>query len=382
MGALAALLVLPLAAFGRDPGAGHYEGTQYHLGGDVTAVHGPQPAVQQAASEITRSADDTLHQIAEHRRMLAHGDIASRPGPPKLVTYPGPAGITASPKYQVRLEQRHRSHDSFVYYTTAKKTDTNIEDDTSWTSFSFRGRVTVHVTPTDPSGITACIVRPTSAAIRTAYADGTCTFTLSDPGNVSVEFEPNVSNPVLHPMLVFANPLEADVPHPGDPDVLYFGPGVHDIGAQQPLRDGQTIYLAGGAWVRGTFLADGPVHDLTIRGRGVLDGSFLDTGDQTENKKQPGMVDIADQSSSNLLVEGITFANAVRFNVRALGKYTTIENVKIIDWWWSADGMVGGTPAFSRTTSSRSTTTRSSCSGATPSRGATRSGSSRTAPRS
>jgi hypothetical protein len=74
----------------------------------------------------------------------------------------------------------------------------------------------------------------------------------------------------------------------------------------------------------------------------VLDGSFLDTGDQTENKKQPGMIDIADRSSSTLLVEGITLANAVRFNVRALGQYTTIENVKIIDWWYSADGMVGG----------------------------------------
>jgi hypothetical protein len=159
---------------------------------------------------------------------------------------------------------------------------------------------------------------------------------------VSVEFEPNVTNPVLHPMLVFANPLEGVVPDPADPDVLYFGPGVHELGSKVPLRDDQTIYLAGGAWVKGTFIANGPVHNLTIRGRGVLDGSFVDTGNQDQNKNQPGMIDIADQSSSNLLVEGITLANAPRFNVRALGRFTTVENVKIIDWWWSADGMVGG----------------------------------------
>ena len=339
---LALVLCLPLTAFGWGLGHQRYVGTEYHLGGDVTPVDGPQRDIAQAADSIVASTDETLVQIAAHRRTLAYGDITPRPGRPEIVTYPGPDGIEASPEYSVTVEQHHRRSDSFVYYTTAKKTDTNIEDDTSWTSFSFRGRVTVHVTASKPDGLTGCLVRPTAAQIRTTFADGTCTFTLNRPRNLSVEFEPNVTNPVLHPMLVFANPLEADVPDPDDPDVLYFGPGVHDIGAEVPLRDNETIYLAGGAWVRGTFIANGPVHNLTIRGRGVLDGSFLDTGDQTQNKKQPGMINIADQASSNLLIEGITLANAVRFNVRALGQYTTIENVKIIDWWWSADGMVGG----------------------------------------
>ncbi len=341
MAALAVALAVPLNVSRSDAGDQHYVGTEYHQGGAVTTVDGPQPDVAQAAAEITRSTDATLAQIAAHRATLPYGDITPRPGPPALVTYPGPQGIPASPRYAVSVEQGHAERDSFVYYSTAKK-DTNLEEDTSWTSFSFRGPVIVHVTPLQPDGVAGCIVRPTSAHVHATYRDGACTFTLAHPRNVSVEFQPDADNPVLHPVLVFANPLEADVPDPSDPGVLYFGPGVHDIGRLVPLHDDLTIYLAGGAWVRGTFIANGPVHNVTIRGRGVLDGSFLDTGDQTENKKQPGMINIADQASANLLVEGITLANAVRFNVRALAKYTTIENVKIIDWWWSADGMVGG----------------------------------------
>ena len=68
----------------------------------------------------------------------------------------------------------------------------------------------------------------------------------------------------------------------------------------------------------------------------------MDTGDQDQNKNQPGMIDIADQGSSNLLVEGVTFVDAPRFNVRALAQYTTIHNVKTMSWWYSTDGMVGG----------------------------------------
>lgn len=342
VGVLAVLLCLPLTAFGRGDGHRRYLGTEYDIGGVVHPIDGSQPDVQQAAQSITASTDATLTEIAAHRRTLAYGDITPPAGRPMLVTYPGPDGIQASPMYRVSVEQQHRPQPSFVYYTTAKKTDTNIEDDTSWTSFSFRGRVTVHVTALETGGLTGCLVRPTSAHIRTTFANGTCTFSLTNARNVSVEFEPNTTNPVLHPMLVFANPLEADVPGPDDPNVLYFGPGVHDIGRDVPLGDNETIYLAGGAWVKGAFVANGPVHNLTIRGRGVLDGSFLDTGNQTDNKGQPGMINITDRTSSNLLIEGITLANAVRFNVRALGQYTTIENVKIIDWWYSADGMVGG----------------------------------------
>jgi hypothetical protein len=199
----------------------------------------------------------------------------------------------------------------------------------------------VHVTKLGGSP-TDCIVRPYQAAIQTKLAGHTCTFTVHRPGNLSVEFLPEIHNPILHPMLVFANAPEADVPDASDPNVVYFGPGVHNPGLDQPIRSNQTIYLAGGAWVNGAFVANGPVHDVTIRGRGVISGLFFDTGAQETNVSQPGLIDIPDQASQNVLVEGITLVDAPRFNIRALAHDTTIHGVKEIAWWFNTDGIVGG----------------------------------------
>jgi hypothetical protein len=319
-----------------------YTGKQYDFGGTITQISGEVPVVDAIADSIAASAAATVAEVAALRDTLDYGGIYPAPGiPDSLAVYPGPAGIAASNQYSATVAQGTGPQASFVYKALARKTDTNLELDTSWTSFSFSGPVTVTVTKLSGTA-TGCLVRPYSAAVATSFAGNACTFTLTQPGNLSVEFEPNIHNPVLHPMLVFANPPEVDVPSPSDPNVRYFGPGVHDLGSGQVLQSGQTIYLAGGAYLSAAFIAPGAVSNLTIKGRGVISGLFMDTGDQDLNKNQPGMIDIADQTSSNLLVEGVTFVDAPRFNVRALGQYTTIHNVKTISWWYSTDGMVGG----------------------------------------
>ena len=319
-----------------------YTGKQYDFGGTVTQISGDVPVVDDIANSITASTDATVAEIATHRDSLPYGGIYPAAGTPdQLTTYPQPAGVAASDRYSVTVEQTAGQQASFVYKALARKTDTNREQDTSWTTFSFSGTVTVRVRIL-AGGATGCLVRPFSAAVTPSFAGNVCTFTTNQPGNLSVEFEPNIHNPVLHPMLVFANPPEVDVPSPTDPDVLYLGPGVHHLGADQPIQSGKTIYLAGGAYVEAAFIAAGAVSNVAIKGRGVISGLFLDSGDQDQNKDQPGLIDVADQASSNLLVEGITLVDGPRFNVRALGQYTTVHNVKVISWWFSTDGMVGG----------------------------------------
>jgi hypothetical protein len=340
-GTLTAVLSLatPIAA---SANGAPYVGNQYDFGGAVTPINGGVPTVDSIANSNTASTQATEADVAAHRATLAYGDITPGAGP-ALSLYPAPAGVAASDQYSVAVN----GQPSFVYKALARKTDTNRELDTSWTSFSFAGSVTVSVTAHNQSGLTGCMVRPFSAAITTTFANDTCTFTMSRARNVSVEFDPNIHNPIQHPMLVFANPPENDVPPAaGDPNVLYFGPGVHAIGAGVVLHSNETVYLAGGAYVQGAFIADGPVDNVTIKGRGVLDGLFMDTGSQDANKNQPGMIDIADQTSSNVLIEGITLVNAPRFNVRALAQYTTIENVKTMSWWYSTDGLVAGNKAL------------------------------------
>ena len=328
-----------------DPPPIDYVGNEYDFGGSTTPLTGTQPTIDALASSIVSATVQAEAEIVSLRAMLPHGRIAPDPcAPDQLTTYPGPAGIAASDQFTVTVAQGGAPRTSFVYEVTARKTDTNREDDTSWTSFSFNGDVTVHVTKLGGTP-TGCLVRPYSAAIQTQFdaATQTCSFTLHQPGNLSVEFQPDIHNPVLHPMLVFANPPEADVPDPADPTVVYFGPGVHHPGLNQPIRSNQTIYLAGGAWVEGAFVADGPVENVTIRGRGIISGLFFDTGQQTSNTQLGiGLIDIPNQSSKNVLIEGITLVDAPRFNIRALSQDTTIHGVKEIAWWFNTDGLVGG----------------------------------------
>lgn len=319
-----------------------YQGNRYDFGGVRTEIDGEVPEVDAIANSITASAAQTVQQVAAARATLPYGGIDPAQGTPaQLITYPGPSGVAASDQYSVTVEQNGPAQPSFVYKALARKADTNRSVDTSWTSFSFAGSVTVRVTKPGGSA-TGCMVRPHSAAITTQFAGGVCTFTMTEPANVSVEFLPEIHNPIAHPMLVFANPVEVDVPDPTDPDVLYLGPGYHDLGAGVPIRSNQTVYVAGGAWVNAAFLATGPVHNVAFKGRGVVSGLFIDTGDQDLNKSQPGMIDIADQGSTNVLIEGVTFVDAPRFNVRALATNTTIHNVKTISWWFSTDGLVAG----------------------------------------
>jgi hypothetical protein len=317
-----------------------YVGTEYDQGGSTTAIDGTMPAVDALAASITQSTDQTVRDVAQKRATLPYGQIYADPAAPaQLTTYTAPAGSIASDQYAVTVQQgAEKGTDSFVYKVDARKTDTNLEKDTSWTSFSFSGavRVAVHKLAGDATG---CLIRPESAQIATVFAGNTCYFTLTKPLNVSVEFAPDTTNPVLHPMLVFANPPEVDVPPASDPNVLYLGPGVHELGRDVQLHSDETVYVAGGAWVEGAFKGSG-LHNIVFKGRGIISGLFLDTGNQTTNKGEPGLIDIS--NSDNVVVDGITFVDGPRFNVRVLGTDATVHNVKVISWWYSTDCIWAG----------------------------------------
>lgn len=56
-----------------------------------------------------------------------------------------------------------------------------------------------------------------------------------------------------------------------DENILYYGPGVHEIGLVE-LHSNQTVILDAAAVVYGGFVAYG-ADNITITGTGVLDGS-------------------------------------------------------------------------------------------------------------
>ena len=92
------------------------------------------------------------------------------------------------------------------------------------------------------------------------------TFTLTEPRNLSIEIDGDLFNNLqLH-----ANPIESNAPDPDDPDVIYFGPGLHKTTDNVvKVPSGKTLYLAGGA-VLTSRVEFHEVENARIIGRGVL----------------------------------------------------------------------------------------------------------------
>ncbi len=244
-----------------------------------------------------------------------------------VVTYPRPDGVTASDQYSVAVKQGGKQQESFVYLCNAQQ-KTNRSKTTSWTTFSFSDAATVVVTKLKGEAIKSCKILPSSFGIEPRIEGNTVTFELDRPRKLSVEFNDDIT----HPMLVFADPLETDIPNADDPNVIYFGPGLHKIG-NRAIESNKTVYLAGGAYVKGRFKANN-VQDVTIRGRGVLSGEDYPHGKMYDDN----LIYIQGQQTTRVLIEGLTLVNSPLYNILINGPRNTVRNVKMISWWFSTDG--------------------------------------------
>lgn len=88
-------------------------------------------------------------------------------------------------------------------------------------------------------------------------------FALTEPGGYTLELDgPH------HALHILADPPEQDAVSPEDPNVLYFGPGIHERGVIT-LTSNQTLYLDEGAVLYATVEAKDVEH-VRIMGRGIL----------------------------------------------------------------------------------------------------------------
>jgi len=129
-------------------------------------------------------------------------------------------------------------------------------------SFDLAGPVQVEVSTT--RALDKLVVLPESRGVVAKVKGTNAVMQFAQPGQFV--FEPDGKN---GPLLLFANPPEAAPPNQSDPNVKYFGPGLHRADAIQ-LTNNQTLYLAADAVVQGGIHARGT--NITIRGRGILDG--------------------------------------------------------------------------------------------------------------
>ena len=148
-------------------------------------------------------------------------------------------------------------------------------------------------------------------------------------------------------LFIYAVPLKPPIPE----NALYFGPGVHNIGADYKLSaTDQHIYIDGGAWVVGSLNITTAVNagNVTIMGPGVLSGEF----EIWENLNSipwedtfPSMMIHNDLNSSpihNVEISGITIVASPFYNIAfyGLNGFKYIDNIHIISpWTANTDGL-------------------------------------------
>ncbi|WP_324668067.1 discoidin domain-containing protein [Geochorda subterranea] len=263
--------------------------------------------------------------------------VTTRPAPEpsrtvtetKVVVYEGPSLLESSDRVKVFVE----GHELFVYETLVNNgrlfSFTTPTTTTPVALFDFEG--SVNVTVRVDEAVTDAVVRPLAYGITPEIDGNTITFRLDYPGQYTVEYNGRTDR-ALH---LFANPLEQDAPDPDNlpADTIYIGPGVYKADAI-PVRSGQTIYIAGGAVVYGHIRAE-RVENVTIRGRGILDGSIY-----PRTRPSEFTLPIELRHSKNITIEGITILNPAGW---AITSYfvdgLTIDNVKIITARANGDGV-------------------------------------------
>lgn len=237
----------------------------------------------------------------------------------KVTTYPAPEDEPLSQDYA--LEINGKSVDIYL----AKLAE--VEDAPVWALnpeevggpysfayFDFSGSVKIKVTSLRKP-LDKLFIRPLSASIIPIVDGNTLTFTIDKPCKLSIEPDGRIE-----PLLIFANPPEVDAPKEGDPNVIYFGPGIHKP-TNIKVTSGQTLYIAGGAIVKGGVSVTG--KNIKIKGRGIL------CGNDWPWRKGPGRM-LGMNDATNVSIEDIILRGSWGWTIPIYNcDSVTITNVKL-----------------------------------------------------
>lgn len=224
----------------------------------------------------------------------------------KLITYEAPQGAESAPEFEVEVNGQK----IFVYNTRPA----------AFAYFSFEGKVNVKVTFLAP--VYNFDIRPKSRNIQAELYRNQIQFSLDKPENLSIEINKNLKRPLF----LFANPLETNIPDRNDKNVIFFEAGKIHTPGQVNIKSNQTVYIEGGAIVRGHLMTD-KGRDIKILGRGILDNSQYLKG-----AHRP----IEINECENVLIDGIILTECRHWSCAShASKNVTYNNLKIVsdnDW--------------------------------------------------
>jgi hypothetical protein len=243
-----------------------------------------------------------------------------------VVTYPIPDGVPTNAAFTVKVRPSGGTWQTLGVHMVKlplidPATGSNQPQNSSMATFDFSGTVEVEVTFVR-GGVEKARIRPDSYRITHELAGSTVHFTLDRPRNVVVQINDEIFN-CLH---LLTNPIEQDPPAEGDPNVIYFGPGVHTHPDRTlNVPSGTTVYLAGGAVLTSNVIFKG-VENCRLIGRGVI---YNATGGA-----------ILVENSDNVHVDGITVLNP-RYNTITVAESqnVTIKNLRSFSQQGWGDGI-------------------------------------------
>lgn len=239
----------------------------------------------------------------------------------QLVTYPDPQDTELIRDFTLQVREPGKEWQPVVTYPVkvdeVRGTKHHVEK-ASMAYFDFSGEVEVSVT-FNRGAIQTGRIRPLSYGITPAIDGNTMTFKLDRPRNLSVE----VNGDIFHNLHLFANPIDENKPKKlKDRNLIYFGPGVHQLpGDTLNVPSGKTVYVAGGAIVKGCIRAVNATN-VKILGRGEVHPEGRGAG-------------ISIMNSKNVLVEGLITTQCPTGGSDSI----TIRNVKAISSYGWGDGM-------------------------------------------
>lgn len=270
----------------------------------------------------------------------------------QYLIYPAPEGETLNTVYRVKVEG-----ESVPVYTFKvapkdqqlrwkamddKKNSANYYETAAFASFDLKDEVTVEVSTQEP--IRSVQILPASAGVIPRVEGNAISFKIASPINLTIE----INGEWVRSLHLFANPFEENIPDPDDPDVIYFGPGIHEV-SNLLIGDNKTVYVAGGAIVRGIIKQEEPYtisgysglrlytptfrlkgKNIKFRGRGIIDGSLC-----TTHSRFMIFVEGADMN-----LEGVILRDASHWTIPVRrSDRVHIDNLKLLGYRANSDGI-------------------------------------------
>jgi len=245
------------------------------------------------------------------------------------VVYPAPAGSLLNDDFTVKVRRPGRQWQEVPVYLV--KVDKVVDarhtpERSSMAYFDLSGPVEVSVryNKADTGFVR---VRPLASGVLPVVKGREISFALSRPCNLSIE----INGDIFHNLHLLAGAVEGIRPDAADTNVLYYGPGFHEVDLVK-VPSGKTVYIAGGAVVQGQFVVS-HAENVRIMGHGIM----CQYGRKKGGHGRGDAVTV--EFSKNVEISGITFLPTGYTVLMGNAENVTIRNIKSFSAGGNNDGI-------------------------------------------